>query len=135
MKLNLTSLAATLLLCTKAARSSRELEQNGYYNNYNGNNANGNNGYYQNFDEYVKSKMASRSFSFTGCSSPPTEDGQYKPTFSYVTFRLCDSCSSSGSCSSTNGDYSASMRTFSESFGEYVKEIYGMEYSPFDCVR
>lgn len=120
--------------------ASRELQENGYYNynnnnngQNNGQNANGNGyGNYENFEEYVKAKMAHRSFSFTGCRQTPA--GGASAPRSYVTFRMCESCSDGGSCSNTNGDFAITMSAFSESFGEYLQETYEIE-SPFECMR
>jgi len=125
MKINLGlfSIPTVLVAAATGAEQSREL-QNGYN--------------YDNVDEYVKAKMAGRSFSITGCSSTPAQSNS--PSRSYVTFRMCDSCSSSsswsgGGCDDTNGDFVINMQTFAESFGEYLQETYGAENSPFQCVR
>ena len=88
---------------------------------------------YENFEEYMQAQMAHRSFSFTGCSTFSNNYGSN----TYLTYRLCDSCSSSRSngCSNINGDYVVHMGEFAETYSEYLREQTGMEFSPFDCTR
>ena len=88
---------------------------------------------YENFEEYMRAQMGARTFSFTGCSTVDTGYGE-RP---FVTYRLCDSCSSrsSGGCDNSNGDYVVSMNEFAETYREYLEQSTGVESSPFECVR
>lgn len=113
-----------------------------YWGEQGGNQGQGNyNGYmnaqgqqYENFEQYMNALIASRSFSFTGCS---TIDTQYYGSQTYVTYRFCDSCSSrrSNGCDDSNGDYVVHMREFAETYREYLKETTGQENSMFECVK
>lgn len=74
--------------------------QNGQNNNYYNNGQN-----YEDFEAYMESQMAARSFSFAGCATPTGQTGQYNRPTTYVTFRLCDQCTSrSTSSRSKNAD-------------------------------
>lgn len=138
----------------KARRSlqNNQYNQQQYYNNQNYQNQNyqgqnggqqGNGQYggqqqYENFEEYMQYLMASRTFTFTGCSTVQSNN-QYYGSLSYVTYRLCgDGCSDNSQygCDNSNGDYVVSMQEFAETYAEYREEVTGQDGgSPFECVR
>lgn len=88
---------------------------------------------YEDFEEYMRAEMAAKTFSFTGCSTIDSGYGKQ----SFVTYRLCGSCSGrkSDGCDNSNGDYVVNMQEFAETYREYHEQVTGQEGSPFECVR